>query len=104
MRNKYGNKRTQVGERTFASKREANRFLELQLLEKSGQIECLELQPKFPIVVNGMKCGVYIADFRFMEGGKTIIEDVKSKPTMTAVYRLKKRLVRALYGIDIVEV
>ena len=33
-----------------------------------------------------------------------MVEDVKSPATKTAVYRLKKKLVKALYGIEIIEV
>jgi len=33
-----------------------------------------------------------------------VVEDVKSKATKTAVYQLKKKLVKALYGVEIVEV
>jgi hypothetical protein len=36
--------------------------------------------------------------------GEQVTEDVKSKATKTAVYQLKKKLVKALYGVDIVEV
>jgi hypothetical protein len=33
-----------------------------------------------------------------------VVEDVKSKPTMTRDYLLKKRLMKALHGITIVEI
>lgn len=74
------------------------------MLLKAGQISNLELQPKFPIVINGIHCFNYFGDFRFMQDGKSVIEDVKSPATKTPVYRLKKRCVEAFYGIQITEV
>lgn len=85
----------------FASKREAARYGVLKLLEASGEIEGLELQPRFPLVVEGARVGTYVGDFRYLDGGETIVEDVKG--VKTPVYRLKKRLVKALYGVEIKE-
>jgi len=46
----------------------------------------------------------YVADFGYIENGAVVIEDVKSKITKgLPVYRLKKKLMKALYGIDIRE-
>lgn len=92
----------------FASKAEARRYAQLQLLLRAGAIANLELQPTFPIEVmnptNGemTQVGVYKGDFRYVERGVTVIEDVKGMRTV--VYRLKKRLVEAIYGIRIQEV
>ena len=44
---KYRSKRTVVDGITFDSKKEANRYCELKLLEKSGEIKNLELQKKY---------------------------------------------------------
>ena len=86
----------------FASKGEAGRYKELKLMERSGTIACLELQPRYPLVVNGVKVGEYRADFRYTEiGAGVIVEDFKG--VRTPVYRLKRLLVRALYGIEIRE-
>jgi hypothetical protein len=100
--NKYGAIKTEVGSFVFASKREAHRYSELKLAERSGDISGLELQPKFPLIVNGIKVATYIADFRYIEGGEVVIED--SKGFRTAIYRLKKKIVEAQYGIEIIEV
>jgi hypothetical protein len=52
------------------------------------------------------KIGFYKADFRYEEVATSavVVEDVKSPVTKTAVYRLKKKLVKALYGVEIIEV
>jgi len=85
----------------FASKREAIRYQQLKLLEKAGKISLLQLQPRFDIIINGIKVGFYKADFKYEQDGKIIIEDCKGY--RTPIYRLKKKLVQALYGITICE-
>ena len=75
------------------------------MLERSKIISRLELQKAFPLIVNGVKLGKYIADFCYLDlDGREVVEDVKSEPTKTAVYRIKCKLMIALYGIRIVEV
>ena len=106
MGHKYNAQRTEVDGFVFDSKREARRYQELQLLERAGQIEHLELQPIFDISVNGQKICKYIADFRYMDlapgSAGVVVED--SKGVKTDVYKLKKKLVKAVYGIDVKEV
>ena len=101
---KYRAIRTEVDGVVFDSKREAIRYGELKMLQNAGIIRDLELQPKYPIDVNGSHICNYFADFRYteVEGGEEIVED--SKGVLTPVYRLKKKLVEALYLIEIVEV
>ncbi len=103
----------------FASKSEARQYRELKVRERAGDVIDLELQPEYPIEVlnpaNGeaILCGVYRADFRYREwrhhpdGGVSgsyvsVVTDVKGM--RTPIYKLKKKLVEALYGIRIVEV
>ena len=88
----------------FDSLAECRRYSQLKLLEKSGFIKKLELQPKFDFELNGRKMFSYLADFRYHEGASVKVEDVKSKPTKTAVYRLKKKIIEEVYSIDIIEV
>jgi hypothetical protein len=90
--------------RTFDSKAEAARFDQLAFGEINGVISELELQPRFPLVVNGEKVATYIADFRYMDNGRLVVEDVKSPASKTPAYNLKKKLMRALYGIEISEI
>jgi len=99
---KYRAKRTQCNGLWFASKKEAARYWELMLMERSGVITGLELQVKFPIVVKGIKVCTYIADFRYRTPyGDVIVEDVKG--VRTPVYNLKKKLMFAVHGIKITE-
>jgi hypothetical protein len=107
-RSKFGNVKTTIGGNTFDSKREAARYSQLTLMVKAGRIRMLELQPKYPISVprpdgsGAVKVATYIADFRyFTDSGRMVVEDVKG--AKTPMYRLKKKLVEALYGIKILE-
>ena len=110
-RSKYGVRTDALGKLartvdgvTFDSLKEARRYCDLKILERKGEIQNLELQPKFPFDVNGVRIGVYTADFRFVENGQTVIEDVKSEPTKTRSYKINLRLLKAIYGIEIREV
>lgn len=101
--NKYHAVRTEFEGITFHSKMEANRYGDLLLLKKAGKIRDLELQPKYPLIVNGVKVCTYIADFRYVdvEAGLQVVEDVKG--ARTEAYRIKKKLTQVLYGIEITE-
>ena len=90
---------------TFDSKREAKRYDELWLLAVHGKIEELTLQPKYELLPKFKHEGVthrpvtYVADFRYIQDGETIVEDVKGM--LTDVYRIKKKLFLKRYGKDI---
>ncbi len=101
---KWRNKKTTVDGTTFDSEREAERYSELLLEQQAGTIVGLELQKHFRLEVNGFHIADYVADFVYHRSGETIVEDVKSKPTKTRVYRIKKQLMRAIHGIEIQEV
>jgi len=90
--NKYRAVKTTIDGITFDSKKEAGRYVDLSNLQKAGYITNLRLQPEFPLMVNGTKIGKYVADFSYLRNGVRVIEDVKSKATMTPVYRLKKKI------------
>jgi len=102
---KYNSRKTEVDGFVFDSKREANRYSELKLLQRVGEIGSLELQPRFEVVINGQHICNYFADFRYVDfrpNGREVIEDVKG--VKTPIYRLKKKLVEAVFEITIVEV
>lgn len=100
---KYRNKITIVDGRKFDSKAEADTYLKLKSLGEFGQIKKLTLQPKYPITVNGKKVCSYIGDFLVhWSDGRVELWDVKGMKT--PVYNLKKKLVKAIYGIDIIEI
>lgn len=100
-RPKYRNVKTKVDGITFDSKRESVRYCELKLLAKTRKITDLRLQVPYVIRVNGEKICKYIADFVYNEDGNEIVEDVKG--VRTREYILKRKLMKAVYGIEIRE-
>lgn len=119
---KYKNQPEWVGDRKFDSKAEANRYRELVLLERANEIANLECQPVYPLEIprlidgklqsvpvkirsdkrpNGTRTK-YTADFRYQDKrtGRQIVEDVKGVDTTAS--RLRRAVVEAIYGIEIV--
>jgi len=102
--------KTKVDGITFDSRKEAARYLHLKLLQKAGKISDLRCQYPFKIIIDGMHVCTYKADFVYADvttekthGMRVItVEDVKG--VKTAIYRLKKKLVKAVYRLDIMEV
>lgn len=103
-KNKYGNTKVMLDGMRFDSKREADRYLELKLLRDAGEITGLRIQPHLPCDVNGMHVCTYIADFAYTKrnDSRETFEDAKGH--RTALYILKKKLVKACHGIDVEEV
>lgn len=101
---KFKNQRTVVDNIEFASKREATRYQDLKAMLHAGLISGLTLQPRYPLIVNDIKVAHYVGDFQYFENGAKIVEDVKAPYLRKNMYyRLKKKLVRAIYGIEIRE-
>jgi hypothetical protein len=100
-KSKWHNVRTMVDGITFDSKREAERYAELKVELMAGEITDLELQKPFSLVVNGILICNYIADFVYRRNGELVVEDAKGKAT--DVYVIKRALMRAVFGIEIVE-
>lgn len=109
-RSKYGAQRTTVDGITFDSKAEAKRYGELKLLEKAGEIESLEVHPRYELIaasttgtVRGAisplrSVGFYEADFSYYDTERRV-EDVKGRDTPLSKW--KRKHVKAQYGIDV---
>ncbi len=71
-------------------------------MKQAGEFCVIELQVPFKIVHNEVKICKYVADFVTYDnnGVRTVID---CKGFKTPIYNLKKKLVKAFYGIDIVE-
>ena len=83
------------------STKEARRHWELQQLQESGELGDLEWQPRYPLIVNEQLICTYVADAAYTEQGVKIVEDVKGH--RTPVYQIKRKLMFAIYGIEIRE-
>lgn len=96
--NKFGAQKTEVNGITFDSAAEAERYQTLKLLEAAREIKALGLQPSFALMgANGRAVAAYRADFIYFEGGRRIVEDVKSVATLTPASKLKLKLFIAQY-------
>lgn len=98
MANKYLNKKTEVDGIKFDSRKEATRYGYLKI---DPEVSDLQLQVSFPITINGILICRYVADFVYFRGGVQVVEDVKG--VRTAVFILKKKLMKAVHNIDIKE-
>lgn len=109
-KSKYRAVKTTVHGITFASCKEATRYLQLKAMEKAGKIQYLTLQPDYALHCLGAfgvglkEMCVYIADFCYYDcaSKKTVIEDVKGMKT--PMYRLKKKWCESEWGIRITEI
>ena len=100
---KYHNRKTEVDGLVFDSKKEAQRWQDLHIWLRAGLIRDLERQVSYDLVVNGALICRYRPDFRYTNIllGDTVVEDVKG--VKTPVYVLKKKLMKAIHNIDVVE-
>lgn len=120
--NKYKNTKVVVEGIVFQSKREANRYQELSLLERVGAIKNLKRQVKYTLIpsqyekiwnpqkkafVRGKclerECS-YVADFVYVDvkSGEVVVEDVKG--FRTPEYILKRKMLLYLHDIRIKEI
>lgn len=99
-RMKYRNKITELDGIKFHSKKEADYYLKLKLLLKSGDVLSFERQVKYPFVLNGVKIGSYISDFDVVWKDSGLkVTDVKG--VLTPMFKLKSKMMKAFYNIDI---
>lgn len=114
--------KTKDGE--FDSKKEYQRFLQLNKMLAAGEISDLKLQPSFELIPaqrepdtigprGGVKKGKvleravsYVADFSYVQNGKLVVEDVKGFRDSTAydVFVIKRKLLLYLKGIRVKEI
>lgn len=109
-RTKYGNEITHSGGMRFDSKEEAKRWHYLSTLAKAGEITELKHHVSFDLlpaqVVDGRKERPvrYEADFTYIKDGKLVVEDVKSAPTKTREFILKRKMMLFFHQIPVIEV
>ena len=110
---KFKSKKVKLDGYTFDSLAEAKHYQHSLLPRfKSGDITHLEVHPRFRCIIDGVKVCDYVADFSYIDVNETglqgqqgcqVVEDVKGYKT--DIYRLKKKLVEALYkGTKIIEI
>jgi hypothetical protein len=93
--NKYGAIKVKIDGYTFDSKAEARRYKDLKVLPGKD----IEVHPRFPIFIQGIKVCDVVLDFKYTMTSGTYYEDVKGHDT--ALSRLKRKMVEAAYGIKV---
>ena len=83
----------------YDSKFEAGYGEELRLLKRAGKIKDYQTQINFPLIVGKYNVGTYIADF-LVEHNNGDMEIVETKGFATPLFRLKWKLVEAIYEKD----
>ncbi len=116
---KYRNIKCEVRGEKFDSKPEADIWLQLVARQAAGEIHGLRRQERFALhscgsqltgmgdVVIAIQVCEYVADFVFYDdtdSGRRIVMDAKGAKKRICPYPLKKRMMHAEYGIEIVEV
>lgn len=104
---KYKNQWTEYNGVNYQSKKEAAYAKELDLLQKAKQIKSWKRQIKMPIEINGQHICNYICDFEILNNDGTVTyADAKGMKSGVPyqMFKLKTKLVKALYNIDIKEV
>ena len=126
IKRKYKNKKVQIDGMIFDSEKEANRYKELEALEKAGLISDLQRQVKYSLIpaqrepdIIGKKGGIkkgriierecaYFADFVYWDESeqKKVVEDVKGYKGGGAyeIFKIKRKLMLHLYGIRVSEI
>ena len=116
--NKYGNRKVTTSDgQVFDSQKEANRWIELKLMERAGEITKLQRQVKYVLIpaqyeenqgkgkrfkLVERECA-YVADFVYQDKlGNLNVEDTKGFKTKN--YVIKRKLMLHVYGIRIKEV
>lgn len=100
---------------TFDSRKEARRFKQLMMLLRGGHIRNLKLQKQYTlqesyVTPEGERIRAirYVCDFEYevhkLYGWELVVEDVKSRPTRTPQYNMKKKLMQERLGLTITEV
>ena len=103
--NKFNAKPTEVDGIRFPSKKQAIRYQALKLLERNGEVRALRLEVEYRLAIRGHLICKYRADFVYEECRRSkwaeVVEDVKGY--RTPAYRLKKKLMLAIHGIEVRE-
>lgn len=120
-RNKYHAKKVEFYGITFDSKKEGLYYLKLKDMERRGEITDLRLQVPYELlpaiyrddvvhlktkdkVVKKLiqRAVTYVADFVYVQDGKEVVIDAKGMRLPD--YILKKKMMLALKGIEVIEV
>lgn len=103
---KYRNQPITVDGERYASKIEYAHHSQLLLLEKAGEVRNIRHEPPYQVTISGKLMFTIKPDHVFEEktaigSWKMRFADTKSKPTITSIFRLKKKIFEAVYGVEL---
>jgi hypothetical protein len=98
---KYRSHDTVVDGVRFRSKLEADVYLRLKAAQQAGAITDLTCHPRFKVEINGVKVCVVELDFQYREADSARWRYLDAKGYDTRVSQLKRRLIKAVHGIDV---
>ena len=100
---KYRNQPTELDGILFDSKKEANRWFQLKLMEKAGEVRELGRQVPFVLRVSENVIGKIVLDLVYYDEklAEMVYEDVKSPATITQLFKWKRKHFEAQYGLKI---
>lgn len=117
---KYRNKKVTIDGITFDSKKEGQRYQTLSTWQRCGVIKDLVLQKEFELLPSqklktprkqpsgryqrSEQAVSYLADFCYtdIKTGRFVVEDTKG--VKTADYVIKRKLMKYIHGIEVVEI
>lgn len=94
----------------FDSRAEAKFYAHALRLVRAGEVATVKRQHRFPITINGVRVATLVIDFVLEDKfGNRMYVDVKGRGRNDnapewRLYRLKRDIVQALYGVEIEEV
>lgn len=106
---KYRNKKVEQDGEQFDSRKEARRWVELQMMRAEGSIANLRRQVSYELIPKQRRADgeveracAYVADFVYEQDGMIVVEDAKGMRTRD--YIIKRKLMLHVHGVSIVEV
>lgn len=99
---KYRNVSVVIDGIRFASKKEGGYYATLKQREKLGEVSAVEMQTPFALVgPDGLLISTYKADFCFWDNTQDRFRVIDVKGVETKEFRIKKRLMKSLKGIEV---
>lgn len=100
-KSKYRNVPVTIDGIRFASKKEAKYYRHLKSLEKDGKVYEIELQRRYDLKINGCLICTYVADFVYHDAIAKRNRCVDVKGVETREFKIKKKLMMAIHGIEV---
>ena len=99
--NKYKAKRTLLDGICFDSKAEASYYAGLKLRQRAGEVEDVEMQRPYALIIEGQLICTYRADFVFWDVAERRRRVIDVKGIETPAFKIKRKLMKACHGLEV---